>query len=1181
MNTILTEKDYQKFIIQRLVENNYVVRNAADYDRRFAMDPDMLFKFLEDTQPKKMEKIKKSLKENYREGFLNFLNLEICKSSRSLIDVLKHGIEIANVKLDLLYTKPATSINEKLIAKVNKNIFSVMEEVWASDKERIDLVIFLNGLAIISFELKCNQAGQNYTHAISQYRNDRDPKTRLFLKKAGCFVNFAMDLEEVYMTTELNKLETNFLPFNIGRGEGINTGKGNPIFKDRYSVSYMWEDILTKDTLYDLIGKFVFVEKSEKKEKLTGKKRTVEHPIFPRYHQLRTIRKTVNDLIENHTNFNYLIQHSAGSGKTKTIAWLAHRLASLHDIEDKQIFDNIVIITDKVVVDRQLQDAVRQIDHKSGLIKVMDDSCSSDDLRKALEGNTKIIATTIQKFLYIVDTIKKINNKHFAVIIDEAHSSTAGKDMGAVTQVLGKGREVDDDEFEKDDIFVEEIRANGKQPNVSMFAFTATPKPTTLALFGRPGKSGQNEAFDLYSMKQAIEEEFILDVLTNYMEYKTYFDINKVIEDDPMYKSGKAKRKIARLVDLTDENIEKRTEIIIEHFRSVVMQELGGTAKAMVVTASRPAAVKYKLSFEKYINQHGYNDMSCFVAFSGKVKLDEQPGKEFTEMGMNGISEKALPDEFEKDENRILLVANKYQTGFDQPRLCAMYVLKKLKKIAAVQTLSRLNRICPPYKKKTFVLDFCNTYEDIKKSFAPYYTATILDNNITPSDIYKLETKIDGYGVLDEYDIDNFAELITKAKPTDRQKMQMTGYLQKAERKANNLPEDDKKEFIANLKRFVRFYEFLIMASQFEDVQLHKKYKFCSNLQSWFKKDQSGEGFSLKDQIVANNFQNELQGEYKKPNLVANPYVKLPEAETQLSEDEEKKLSEIIEEINSRTGNHFDKDVAAQAMLQIKEILLKSQKLQQSALVNSEDEFKFSYFDDIDDALVQGLEQNQDFFSMLLSNPEIKKQVLGVFVTEVYKTLKNKEAPDIIERDDTTIISLHPNALPYTQLEEEDGGMLMAAEDIFIYGSIPVDLPKTNREELIAEKLDLILMYAIGNPQARQKTEAAGMIAIGIKEDMLEDEQMAAYKSVKYLMFHYWSNPQAYRLTKDPLLVEPDKVPSDYLKRLEKDAVKYLLLEYNPQSTSDLGNLNILKTQRRGEIRYLPFVTTLESIVDE
>lgn len=993
MNTILTEKQYQEFIIKRLLENEYALRTADKYDPQRAMDPEMLFQFLEETQPKKLAQLRGVFKENFAETLLNYISQEI--GSRSLIDVLKKGIEISYVKLDLMYMKPATSFNPKQIEKASKNKFSVMEEVWASDKERVDLVIFLNGLAIISMELKCNQAGQNYTHAIHQYREDRNPKTRLFLKKTGCLVHFAMDLEEVYMTTELNKLETYFLPFNIGRGEGINTGAGNPIFDDKIAVSYMWEDILTKDTLYDIIGKFIFVEKSEKKDKVTGKKHIVEHSIFPRYHQLRTIRKVVADLLVNHTSQNYLIQHSAGSGKTKTIAWLAHRLASLHE-DNKQIFNNIVIITDKIVVDRQLQDAVKQIDHKSGLIKVMDDSCSSDDLRKALEGNTKIIATTIQKFLYIVDTIKKINDKTFAVIIDEAHSSTAGKDMSAVTQVLGKGRE-DDEEIEEEDIFTEEIRANGKQPNVSMFAFTATPKPTTLALFGRPGIDGKPQAFDLYSMKQAIEEEFILDVLTNYMEYKTYYDLNKTIEADPMYKSAKAKKKIARLVDLTDENIEKRTEIITEHFRSVVMQELGGTAKAMVVTASRPAAVKYKMAFEKYIKEHNYTELGCFVAFSGKVKLDEHPGEEFTEVKMNGISENALPETFDKDENRILLVANKYQTGFDQPRLCAMYVLKKLKKIAAVQTLSRLNRICPPYKKKTFVLDFCNTYEDIKKSFATYYTATILDNNITPSEVYKVETNLDAFDVLDGYDILRFAELITIAKPTDTQRNQMLAYLRRAENKANKLDEADKKEFVAVLKRFVRVYEFIIQASSFEDVELHKKYKFCSNLQQWFKKDQSGEGFSLKDQIVANNFLNKLQGEYSKPNVIAEPFVKLPEAETQLSEDEEKKLSEIIAEINSRTGNNFDQDVAAKAMLQIKEILLKSEKLQQSALVNAEDEFKFSYYEDIDDALVQGLEQNQDFFTMLLNNTDIKKQVLGIFVSEVYKTLRNRQGnlPDV------------------------------------------------------------------------------------------------------------------------------------------------------------------------------------------
>lgn len=990
MNTILTEKEYQHFIIDRLLERGYALRTNNNYDRVRAMDTDLLFQFLEGTQPKKMAQLQAVFKDNYRDTLLNYINAEICKPSRSLIDVLKNGVEIANVKLDLMYTPPATSYNPKLVEKAAKNVFSVMEEVWASDKERIDLVIFLNGLAIISFELKCNQAGQNYTHAIHQYRSERSPKTRLFLKNAGCLVNFAMDLEECYMTSELRGLETYFLPFNIGRGEGINTGAGNPDFNGKYPVSYMWEDILTKETLYDLIGKFIFVEKKEVKDKLTGKKSTVERTIFPRYHQLRTIRNLVGDLRVNHTSQNYLIQHSTGSGKTKTIAWLAHRLASLHDLEDTQIFDNIIIVTDKVVVDRQLQEAVKQIDHKSGLVRVMDDDCSSDDLRRALESNTKIIATTIQKFLYIVDTVKAINNKHFAVIIDEAHSSTAGKDMAAVTQVLGQSITNEDDEIDTEDLLVEEIRMSGKQPNVSMFAFTATPKPTTLQLFGRPGIDGKPLAFDLYSMKQAIEEGFILDVLTNFLEYKTYYNINKAIQDDPMYKSAKAKKKIAQLVDIADENIEQRTEIIIEHFRSVVMNELGGTAKAMVVTASRPAAVKYKLAFEKYIKDHGYTDMGCFVAFSGKVKLDERPDEEFTEVGMNRIAEKQLPEAFDKDDSRILLVANKYQTGFDQPRLCAMYVLKKFKKIAAVQTLSRLNRICPPYKKKTFVIDFCNTYEEVKKSFAPYYTATILDNAITPTDIYKVENNLDAFGVLDPYDIEYFVQLLAKVKPTDKEKMQMLGYLRKAEDRAKRLDENTYKEFVKVLKRFVRVYEFVILASQFEDVELHKKYKFCSNLQQWFKKDQSGEGFSLKDQIVANNFLNKLQGEYSKPNLVADPYVKLPEAETQLTEDEEKRLSEIIAEVNSRTGNNFDEDVAAKAMLQIKEILLKSEKLQQSAAVNSEDEFRFSYFDDIDDALVQGLEQNQDFFTMLLNNPELKMQILGIFIKEIYQTLKKK-----------------------------------------------------------------------------------------------------------------------------------------------------------------------------------------------
>ena len=442
MNNILSEKEYQHFVMDRLSQDNgYIIRKATSYDRLFAMDRKLLFQFLNDTQPDEMAALRKIYKSDLEDTLVSFINAEVTKTRGSLLDALKHGIEISNMKLELMYTKPATTFNRELLAKYEKNIFSVMEEVWASDDERVDLVIFLNGLAIMSFELKCNAAGQSYQDAIYQYRVDRDPKTRLFWFKAGCLVNFAMDLEQVYMTTKLAGNATFFLPFNMGNGEGVNAGAGNPTFKDKYSISYMWEDILTKDTVLDLISKFIFIETKESKDELTGKTKKSENVIFPRYHQLDVIRKLLGDVRDNGTTQNYLIQHSAGSGKTNSIAWLAHRLTSLHDADNKIIFDNVVIITDRVVVDRQLQKAIMGMEHKAGLIRVMDDKCNSADLAIALNGNTKIIATTIQKFPYIVDSVAGLKNKRFAVIIDEAHSSTAGKDMAAVTKLLGAGEQ--------------------------------------------------------------------------------------------------------------------------------------------------------------------------------------------------------------------------------------------------------------------------------------------------------------------------------------------------------------------------------------------------------------------------------------------------------------------------------------------------------------------------------------------------------------------------------------------------------------------------------------------------------------------------------------------------------------------------------------------------------------------
>ena len=483
MSKVLTEKQYQRYIIDYLVENNgYIERSDDNFDRYYAMDKELFFKFLNETQPDNVAKLKKIYKDKFEETIINVVNNQITSTTSSLLETLKRGIELSNVKLTLMYTQPATSFNKKENENYKKNIFSIAEEVYARDGERIDLVIFLNGFAIISFELKCNASGQNYENAISQYRTDRNPKSRLFLFKAGCIVNFAMDLEECYMATKLCGMSTFFLPFNKGNGVGIDAGKGNPLNENGFGVSYMWEDVLKKDHLIEILSKFVFVERLEQKD--GNKKKIKETIIFPRYHQLDCIRRTLADVHENKTSQNYLIQHSAGSGKTYTIAWLAHRLASFHDSDNNIIYDNIVIVTDRVVVDRQLQKAVSAIEHKVGLIKVMDEKCSSNDLKDALEGNTKIVATTIQKFLYIADIVKGLKNKKFAVIIDEAHSSTSGRDMAAVTKALGSDVNEPTD-FDAEDMITDEICKHGKQPNVSMFAFTATPKPTTLAVFGR------------------------------------------------------------------------------------------------------------------------------------------------------------------------------------------------------------------------------------------------------------------------------------------------------------------------------------------------------------------------------------------------------------------------------------------------------------------------------------------------------------------------------------------------------------------------------------------------------------------------------------------------------------------------------------------------------------------------
>lgn len=987
--------DYQAYILEMLRDgNDYQVRPSTAFEPGYGMDTELLFTFMEATQKDALTRLEKLYKDKTRQTILNYINNEINKKNRSLLDVLKHGVEFDNgVSLTLMYRKPATSFNSKADALYQQNILSVMEEVYHKEGERIDLVIFLNGIAIFTFELKCNTSGQNYEDAIRQYKYERDSKTRLLKFKAGCLAHFAMDLNEVYMCTNLKGKSSFFLPFNKGCGEGIHAGKGNPHNENGINVAYMWEDILKKDTVLYLIDKIIFLQKETKKNPDTGKRETKETLIFPRYHQLNAVRKVVNDVIENHSDKNYLIQHSAGSGKTNTIAWLAHRLASLHDAEDNVIFDTVCIITDRIVVDRQLQNAVLSLEHKAGLIKVMDESCTSKDLADALNGNTKIIVTTIHKFMYIHELVQELKSKTFAVIIDEAHSSTAGIAMESVTYALSESQKLSEatptdaaeEEASMADIIEDEISRNGKQPNVSMIAFTATPKPTTLQLFGCLNEEGKKVAFDLYSMKQAIEEDFILDVLQNYVTYKTYYQINKAIEDDPELETIAAKRKIAKYIELHDTNIAQKVEIIIEHFRNNIMKGLDGKAKAMVVTSSRQAAVKYRNEFESYIAKHGYSGIHALVAFSGKVTLD---GKEYTETVMNSINEENLPEAFDSDSYQVLLVANKYQTGFDQPKLCAMYVDKRLQGVNAVQTLSRLNRICVPYDKKTFVLDFKNSYEDIQNAFAPYYTETVLNETITPSDIRSVEAQVDQYGFLDLDDIDTFNGYLYQDKRSSKDKAKMWSLLDKSLQIINKHGELEKMEIRATIKRFIRFYSFLIQATCYESVDLHKKYNFLTYLVREIEIGGGGNDFDIADKITASNFRQKKTGE-ETFSIESKPEVDLPKPnEVYFDEAVKKRLSEIIDEINAAYNKNFDVDVASKSALQMRDLLLKNGHLRDSARNNTLKDFKFAYFDAVQDALLEGYEQNQDFFALLLDNDEKKRELMQIFLEDIYKRLR-------------------------------------------------------------------------------------------------------------------------------------------------------------------------------------------------
>ncbi|MFJ6264127.1 type I restriction endonuclease subunit R [Lysinibacillus xylanilyticus] len=985
--------DYQRNIIDYLVnENDFIERqyNEGHYDQVTAMDKELFLDFIKDTQNEEYQKVYSQHGTNTDDIIISKYNHLILSKNGMTLDALKHGFDVGMEHFDLLFTKPTTDINTKAIEDYQKNRFSVMEEVYHKDGERIDLVIFLNGIPLFAIELKANTSGQSYKNAIKQWRNDRTPTSRLLKWKKGALVYFAVDFKRAYMTTHLEKQKTFFLPFNKGDDE---SGIGNAPNPDGFGVSYLWEDIFTKDMILLLLTKYIFLEQKPEQDEKTGKIKMKERLIFPRFHQLRAVRKLIADMKNFGTDRNYLIQHSAGSGKTNTIAWLSHQLANLK-VDNTPVVDSVIIITDRIIVDRQLQAAIEGLEHKQGLIKVMDEDATSNDLVDALNGRTRIVVSTIHKFSYILDTISSQSDNNFAVIIDEAHSSTAGTLISNVNKVLGKQLEENEEDGEIDDLDLLEalvaqkigsdLDSRKKQPNVSMIAFTATPKPKTLKKFGTMNVEGQPEPFDLYSMKQAIEEGFILDVLKNYYKYDTYVNLIQRTQNDELFETSQAKRWMKRFVETHDTYIGQKVEVIIEHFREEVMDMLDGQAKAMVVTSSREAAYKYYNTFNQYIVDNGYQNIKPLVAFSGKLKVDG-----ITEVSVNGFSEEELPSRFNTDKYQVLLVANKYQTGFDQPKLVAMYVDKILRGVTAVQTLSRLNRTYKG-KTKTVVLDFVNSYDDIEKAFSKYYMNTKLTRDINPRDIFKLKQKIDLRNILDADDMHKFT-IIYYTQTETKGKSKAEYYLDKAVTRFNShKSEEERENMLKELRAFNNFYDFLTQVTSFKDNGIHEMYLFIHYL---IKEIEIGtsEGIDLTGKIDAKFGKTKLVDTHETPDLKGDAGdMGLPGADAPTIQRQFKKLSDLIAGYNELHGTNFDAKSAIKIIEQTIETLANDIELRQQAKVNTLNDFKSALSDKIDEAIMESTTENQSFNNKLLSSEDLKNSIFGVFSEDLYSRLREE-----------------------------------------------------------------------------------------------------------------------------------------------------------------------------------------------
>ena len=1000
-----SEAAFEAVIEAHLLENGYVPVAREGFDRERAIFPETASAFIRETQPKEWAKLESLHGDKTGEQVLG----DLCKwmDTNGALATLRHGFKCYGRTLHVAYFKAAHELNPELEARYAANRLGLTRQLHFSPRSEksVDVTLILNGIPVATVELKNPLTGQQVEDACRQYKQDRDPREPIFEFKRRTLVHFAVDTESVLMTTRLAGTATDFLPFN----KGCDGAAGNPPDPAgrTYRTAYLWEEVLQRDSLLDLLSRFIHLQMDEKRDD-QGRKVKTESMIFPRYHQLQAVRLLVDAARSEGVGHNYLVEHSAGSGKSNTIGWLTHRLASLHDAANERVFDSVIVVTDRVVLDQQLQDTIYQFEHKRGVVQRIDES--SRQLAEALENAVPVIITTLQKFPFVSRQLLKMTEergtigtgtlptRRCAVVVDEAHSSQSGETATDLKEVLGgevlregaRKRAADEGREDMEELF-RSMAKRSKQANLSFFAFTATPKHKTLVVFGRDGQPAHR-----YTMRQAIEEEFILDVLKHYTTYAAYFGLLKACEDDPNVERKKAGRALARFMSLHPHNIAQKTEVMVEHFQAVTRHKIGGRAKAMLVTGSRLEAVRYKQRFDRYIQEKGYA-IKSLVAFSGTVVDDRLPDVTYTEPGMNqGISEKELPEKFATQEYQVLLAAEKYQTGFDQPLLHTMFVDKRLAGIQAVQTLSRLNRV-HPFKEDTFVLDFVNDREEIREAFKIYYEGSEMGEEVDPARMYLIKSELDASGIYLDEEVERFSAIYFKPKrqqsALDHQTMNAAldpAVSRFTVRRDDN--EEEAEDWRGKVQAFLNLYGFLSQVIPYQDSDLERLYVFLRHL---------GAKLPRRKGDAAYQFDDEVRLEYYRLQKISEGSISLQDGEAQpldgptevgsgLVRPQSVLLSQLIEVVNERFGTDFNQ--ADQLFFdQIVEAAMADEGLRQAAAVNPGDKFELVFKHLLENLFVERMDQNEEIFVRFMNDVPFQRLVTTWMASEAYRRLRSDD----------------------------------------------------------------------------------------------------------------------------------------------------------------------------------------------